>query len=108
MAGEPRMTTTPLYVRPMQVKALYGIDRSTLYRWAKKGLVTILQTRVAAALFAAMKWMLRLWAMTRRRNRRRDYGRQKNNVRLHRYGRPNMHLKICGADGTRKERAVHA
>ena len=35
------MTPTPIFVRPMQVPAVYGISRATLYRWASKGLVTI-------------------------------------------------------------------
>ena len=32
---------TPLYVRVSDVPAVYGMHRSTVYRWAENGLVTI-------------------------------------------------------------------
>lgn len=32
---------TPIFVRPYQVQAIFGIHSSTLYRWAAEGLITI-------------------------------------------------------------------
>lgn len=32
---------TPIFVRPAQIKALFGIHRATLYRWAAAGHITI-------------------------------------------------------------------
>lgn len=31
----------PIFIRPTQVPAAYGISRATLYRWAEKGLLFI-------------------------------------------------------------------
>lgn len=32
---------SPIYIRPTQVAELYGIHRSTLYRWTRAGLIKI-------------------------------------------------------------------
>jgi len=45
--GRPRggrgmtKTTLPVYVRPYRVPELFGVSRSTLYRWAAEGHITI-------------------------------------------------------------------
>ena len=31
----------PIFIRPFQVQQVFGIHRSTLYRWANQGLITI-------------------------------------------------------------------
>lgn len=31
----------PIYIRPAQVPAMFGISRSTLYRWAAAGMVDL-------------------------------------------------------------------
>ena len=35
------MDNTPVYISPVRASRLFDIDRSTIYRWIKQGLLTL-------------------------------------------------------------------